>query len=40
MKITLTVEQIDYLIRRIDSILEFEKRNKKSNKLLGFGKKG
>jgi len=40
MKITLTAEQIDYLIRRIEAILELKKRNNKSNKPLGFGKKG
>ena len=40
MKVRLTVEQVDYLIRRIEAILELKKRNNKSNKPLGFGKKG
>jgi len=40
MKVRLTIEQVDYLIRRIEAILELKKRNNKSNKPLGFGKKG
>ena len=37
MQITLTVEQIDFLLSRIDALLEFEKRNDKARRQKGFG---
>jgi hypothetical protein len=39
MIIELTQMEVDFLIRKIDVILGLKKRNKKSNKPLGFGKK-
>jgi hypothetical protein len=39
MIIKLTPMEVDFLIRKIDEILELKRRNKKSNKPLGFGKK-